>query len=162
MEQVWSPGRMVTAKMSGSEVFVSESEFRQGWGLPAKKECEGGELVPLLPLVEEVGRSLHPRVSSAFEVFRGVARAAARVHPAVQPFVYASVKDTIRSSSKTTRMVRVMELQSLLSAYSAARLVVLSKAKRYFFSRFGKKKITELEVAEIEAIIKQITEELAR
>ena len=161
MEHIWSPGCMVTAEMRGSEVFVSEAEFRRGWSLPARRGASS-ELVPLLQLVEEVDGAVNARVSTAFEVFRGVARAAAKVHPAIQPVIYASIPGSVRSSSRTTRMVRVLELQSLIHAYCVAKAVVIKKAKRYFFSRFGKESIGQLEVHELEALIEQITDELAR
>lgn len=161
MESFWAPGGEVKSVISADgKVFADRKDFFKGWGLNWDVPSE---MKPVLELVDEIEDTVHQRVSTAFQVFRGLALAAERVHRANIPALYASAKSAVRSGSKTTRMVKVLEVNALIEAFCKQRHVRPSAAKRFwFYAPFGKKKTGELTDAELSTAIENITDFLAR
>lgn len=158
MNEFWTPAKLVRARVSDKgEVFANVGDFYEGWGLP---KTRSNEMRPVLQLVEEMQELVHPRVSTAFQVFRGIAMVASKLHPANTPILYSSVKDVTKSSTKTRRMVRTLELQCLAEAVVKRMQFRKRDVRAFFFPE--RKKIGQMSEKELDSAIERLTEFLAR
>ena len=171
MDVFWAPANQVRASVDGNGVvYANVLDFCSGWLVPeevVRASCPVSGLIevhiPVLDLIRRVERSIHPRLSTAFEVFRALAIVAEKVHPANISAVYAAARDAIRSSTRTTRMVRILELNALIKIICERNHLKPRQVKKFLiFSGLKKKKVGELTDSELKEVIKCAVEYISR